>query len=332
VRGRESVYGYTVNTALVDEAWGVAASVVEEGLEPTLAENLSGQLILTSTAHRKASSLYPVRRMSALAGMGDPNSTLVIEWSAPWDTQIDDREAWREASPHWSPGRERLLEARLARVEAGVSDDPDEDDPVEAFRSQFLNIWPSRRLVSTTKDEQLTDDASWDACMDLTVAPPAHGVTVAVEDFYGVGAAACAAVVLADNRILVWGDIFATRADAFAWAAFTAQTHPGARLIVGASLVRDPGVAAVGTDLVDPATTATTRMALPLVRSLILGRRLVHGGQLALSAQATGTRVVPRETGLAISGRSARTDLLRCMAWACQSVATEPGAIPFFVY
>ena len=41
-----------------------------------------------------------------------------------------------------------MLAAKLRRAMSGQSEDPDEDDPVESFRSQFLNIWPVRRWAS----------------------------------------------------------------------------------------------------------------------------------------------------------------------------------------
>ena len=55
-------------------------------------------------------------------------------------------EAWRAASPHWTPERERMIAGVLERVLAGTADpDPDEPDPVEALRAQYLNIWPEAR-------------------------------------------------------------------------------------------------------------------------------------------------------------------------------------------
>ena len=94
------------------------------------------------------SPLVPMRRVAAFASWHTPKHTLWLEWSAEQSAEIDDRAAWRAASPHWSRSRERLLEARLERVEAGETVDPDEHDARESFRSQFLNGWPTRQALA----------------------------------------------------------------------------------------------------------------------------------------------------------------------------------------
>ena len=41
IRGRGSIYGYSASLAAVDEAWKVSPEVVEDGIEPTMAERAS---------------------------------------------------------------------------------------------------------------------------------------------------------------------------------------------------------------------------------------------------------------------------------------------------
>ena len=53
LRAKEAVYGYGASLGLVDEAWKVQASTVDEGLTPTMAEREQAQLMLFSTAHRR---------------------------------------------------------------------------------------------------------------------------------------------------------------------------------------------------------------------------------------------------------------------------------------
>ena len=122
--------------------------------------------MLFSTAHRRATALVPLRRVTILESWGR-GSSFLAEWSAPPGTAIGDQEGWRQASPHWSEGRQRLLEAKLARVQSGVSEDPDEDDPQESFKSQWLNQWPLRRLVASTASEPLVDADEWLARADI---------------------------------------------------------------------------------------------------------------------------------------------------------------------
>jgi phage terminase large subunit-like protein len=331
VRGKDSVYGYGAGYGMCDEAWGVKADVVEDGLEPTMAERRQPQLVLASTAHRRTTPLFPARRAAAIANLATPKTTLLVEWSAPRGAELEDRDGWRQASPHWSPTRERLLEARLERAKAGESDDPDEDDPVEGFRSQYLNVWPVRAAAGSSKDESLIDSDVWTALGDLTISAPPSAVVVAVEDWVGLGSAGAAAVLLADSRVLVFGGLFDNRAEALAWAGYLLESHPGSRLIVGASLAGDDALVALGVEA-DTAGAAETLVALPLLRQLARDGRLVHDGDPDLSAQLAAVRVVERSGGLGVSPRSGRSDLVRAMGWAAVEAVRTPAPLEFFVY
>jgi inorganic pyrophosphatase len=85
IRGRDSVYSYSAGFGIVDEAWGVDPRFVDDGLEPLLVEREGGQLLLISTAHRRASSLFPERRRAAIRSIGSPGRSSLAEWSAPGD-------------------------------------------------------------------------------------------------------------------------------------------------------------------------------------------------------------------------------------------------------
>jgi phage terminase large subunit-like protein len=336
VRARQSVYGYSADVALVDEAWRVTPEIVEDALEPTLTEKPNGQLVLFSTAHRQATPLVLLRRAAMLAAWGEDTGSLLLEWSAPAATDdLGDQLAWRQASPHWSKSRERLLTQKLARVRKGVSADPDEDDPVESFRAQFLNVWPARELVTTHRDEPLVDPEAWQRLGDLSAAPAAGApLVVAVEDYYGLGAAAAAASVLPDGRVLVWGSLHATRPEAYAWAAWVVGERDTGTVLVGATLdaatVRDwlPGLTVL------PQTTVDTRTALPLLRSLVTTGRLAHADEPALTGQMCAVRVVPSGAGgLQVPHRGMRSDLVRAAGWAVQAVTRpEAGWQPFYAY
>jgi hypothetical protein len=335
VRARGAVYGYSADLALVDESWRVSPDVVEDGLEPTLAERPNGQLVLFSTAHRMATPLVLLRRAAMLSSWDTPTSSLMLEWSAARAASVDDQGAWREASPHWSASRQRLLEARLLRMRQGVSEDPDEDDPIEGFRAQFLNVWPIRRLVSTHRSEQLLSDDQWNLLADIHAAP-ADGapLAVAVEDWYGLGAGAAAATVLADGRVLVWGTVHASRPDAYAWAAWVLAGRTDAQLLVGASLDVATAADTLPGVTITAQTASDTRTALPLLRSLARTGRLAHADDPALNAQVRTVRVVPSGAGgLALPHDGARSDCLRAAAWAAQAVARpDSGWQPFYAF
>jgi hypothetical protein len=228
-----------------------------------------------------------------------------------------------------------LLEGKLARVRAGHSEDPDEDDPVESFRSQFLNVWPVRRLVATTRSEPLVDAETWLQAADLYAPIPDGPLVVAVEDYFGLGAAAAAAGMLPDGRVVTWGELHATRTDAYTWCSFTIGRRDGCRMLVGASLpLREAADAVPDGVPVEHAGTGHTAAAFPFLRSAVRAGRLAHSGSPDLLAQVRAVRVVPTSTsGLTPAHKGIRADLLKATAW-CVAHAATPAQEPlgWFVY
>ena len=162
IRAKEAVYGYACSVAAVDEAWKVKAATIEDGLTPTMVERDQPQLWLVSTAHRLATELMLERRRIALAGLEEGDGDLLIEWSAPADAKLEDVDAWRLASPHWTPKRERLIAKRLEAARLGEVDPAaEEPDPEQSFRSQWLNQWPGRRTVPPATTEDLLPPGLW---------------------------------------------------------------------------------------------------------------------------------------------------------------------------
>lgn len=214
--------------------------------------------------------------------------------------------------------------------------DPDDadDDPERSFRSQVLNTWPRQRLAGTGRDEPLLAADVWASAADLSATAPPGPVVVAVEDWYGLGAAALVAADVGAGRILIWGETFHDRNDALAWADMelnSDESREGSTLIVGASL----NPAAVSEGLGFPAVGAGnghTRVGLPLVRSMVNAGQLVHGGDRTLSGQMTACRVTARDGGLVITNRGVRGDLVRAAAWAVMAASRPTANIPFFVY
>jgi len=319
IRGKGSVYGYSGSFALVDEAWGVAPDVVEDGLEPTLVERCSPQLVLASTAHRRATVLFPTRRAGALDELDAPSSTLILEWSVPRGSDIADRGAWRAASPHWSQNRERLLDARLRRVKAGQSLDPDEDDPRESFLAQFLNVWPIRTGPDT--GERLLGEGVWARALETGLQSDGP-VWVAVEDNYGQGAAVAAVLRRSDDRFELDGWCCDTWATALDDATTLIGLRPGSRLLVG------PAVAAKVTELRPRPTrmgALETRLGLALFRELAGDDQLIHDRTPDLDDQIDGARVRPVPGGGLAFISSRRCDALRAAVWALDAAQTRPS-------
>ena len=229
-------YGTSAGAAVVDEAWKVAPETVEDGIEPTQPERVSPQLALVSTAHRQATRLMLSRRQDAIEHLHEPGDVLLVEWSADRGCDVEDRQAWRQASPHWTPARERLMDSKLRRALAGDGSDPDEQDPLESFRSQWLNQWPTTRRHGP--GEPLLGEGVWDGLADLQTMATGP-LVVAVEDRTGLGAAVAAAGPVDGGRILVWGRTFPGRQHAVSWASLLVERRAGCRLLVGPSLVGD---------------------------------------------------------------------------------------------
>jgi hypothetical protein len=303
-------YGKSTALGVVDEAWAVRAATVDEALEPTTVATAQSQLLLVSTAHRMATSLMLDRRAAALELLHDPaEGDLIVEWSAPRDCDLEDWEAWRLASPHWTPQRERLIAKAVRRALSGFgSDDPDEPDPVEAVRAQWLNIWPAK--LSGGVGQALVDVAVWASLRRPEDAAPGE-LWVAVEDNYGRGAAVAAVAALGGDAFEVDGQLWTDRAEALREAHGLVASWSGpATLVVSPALDDDDAVRAGPAD---------TRYGLSLLRSLVAQRRLVHDDTPELDGQLAAVRV--REMpggGLSIVGGH-RADLVRALAWALRA-------------
>jgi phage terminase large subunit-like protein len=121
--------GLSVSLAWADEAWNIERAHVESSLVPTMLERESPQLYIVSTQGDSGSDLLESYRREGVKGMADPDTAdvLLLEWSADGAADVTDREAWRQASPHWSARREAFIAAQLDIL------------PDAVFRTQILN-------------------------------------------------------------------------------------------------------------------------------------------------------------------------------------------------
>jgi hypothetical protein len=319
LRAKLAVYGLTVTFATVDEAWAVAAHIVDDGLEPTTVEAPDSQILLLSTAHRRATALMVGRRARALQHLGDGKGPLIVEWSAPPDAALDDHDAWRLASPRWTPDREDLIDERLEGALSGESVDVDEPDPIMSMRTQWLNQWPSKRL-GNAKGDPLVDLGVWADCAGELV-DNAERLWVAVEDHSGFGCAVAVVCVQPDGRYGVDGWLVDSWKDAVDWVRRLQRGHDQVKVQVGASLMPrvPPGLRP------QPITSAATRMTLPTMRELVTTGQVVHDSE-DLDEQLDTVRVTEAVGGLAlVSG--IRSDLLRAASWAL-AAAHRPRRTP----
>src|SRR4029077_16767817 len=183
-----------------------------------------------------ATTLMRGRRKLALESLEVGEGELLVEWSAPLEANIDDVDAWRQASSHWSPRRENTIAKQLEAARSGTLEDPEEPDPIASFRAQWLNQWPRRVSEPSGGTEALLPPGLW---ADRAVAGlVSSGPTwVALEDDYGLGAAVAAVGKLPDGRLEVDAWACPDWDTAVVELQRLAAVRPVRQLLVGASLI-----------------------------------------------------------------------------------------------
>lgn len=312
-----ATHGYTVNLAVLDEAWSLNAQHVRDHVEPTQLRAAHPQLLVTSTAHQDATVYVLDLRAEAMAALDEPADLLIVEWSVPEDAvDLADRNLWRMASPAWTAQRERMLEQKLAK------------DPL-TFVTQYLNRWPKPR---TAEAEDLLVDP------DVLAAASGRGPmgyadpVLVIEDAFGTSACVAIAEQDSDGVVRVTGMLTDTRVQAWDYAdAFLADPHlVGGRVLVGASLVVDPRCDQLAVTA-EPRGGLEVRRALPLFRSLLReGRLVIDDDAPDLTHQLLTARVTRTSSGVTLAHRWQRVDLARAAMWAAAEAA-QPGGGPVFM-
>jgi hypothetical protein len=318
VRAQDAVYGYDLMHGMVDEAWAVKVDVVSEGLEPAMLERKSPQLILTSTAHRRATSLMRGEIESAKAG-DDPTALLLL-WGAPDGADPTDPAVWRAASPYWSEDRRKLLAAKLKKALAGEEDKEfDDPDPLRGFCAQYLNQWSirERKVVGTP----LVSDEDWASLS--APQPEREPDVVAVESWFdsGVSVAKAWKPAVEGGPAVVSVDDYPSLKAAVAAVAASGCPRPA---LVGAALVADAN-ARVWSDARVNATAKSqaTRAVVADVSRMLNERAFLHDGSTELTEQVLAMRVSPGTDGPRIRSTE-RADALKAAAWAVSAARSLP--------
>jgi hypothetical protein len=324
VRSQDAVYGYDVCLGLVDEGWDVKPDTVSEGLEPATIGRSSPQVHLTSTAHRRATSLMRSHIVSALTT--DDPSVLLLMWAAPHDSDPSDPEAWRAASPYWDEERLAYIQRKYDRALAGeVDPEADDLDPMEGFKAQYLNIWRLRTPSARQKGEQVVTEAVWAA---LTAPVPIEVPdAAAIESWFDQGVTL--ALAWASPTDTASAGVVVSASDhpdlASAKAALIESGFKGVTL-VGKSLADHPSLRGVRTR----AMQARTVVAVQDLARLLTDNSLRHDGGEHLAGQATGLRTLPGADGPRMSSQG-RADAVKAATWAASAAASAPrrkAAIP----
>lgn len=305
VRSQNAVYGWDVSLGIVDEAWDVKPDTFTEGLEPATLERLSPQLHVTSTAHRRATSLMPSMLRAALT-MEEPE-TLLMLWAAPADADPGDPDVWRAASPHWSEDRRRMITAKYARALAGEADpEADDPDPMAGFVAQYLNVWRLKR-TSNDRGNALVSAEDWGELLEPV--PDRAPDAVAVESWFGDGISVSLAWRLDDGRVVVRST---DAPDLTAAAAVVRQSGFKRRVVLaGESLLDDPALKGLK---LRKASGRAAAAVLELSR-LIGEDAFLHDGGELLTAQALAARTMPGADGPRMVS-TGRFDAVKTAVWA----------------
>ncbi|HEY9418377.1 MAG TPA: hypothetical protein VIQ30_26745, partial [Pseudonocardia sp.] len=285
VRAQQAVYGYDVCLGIVDEGWNVSPGTVSEGLEPATLERLSPQLHLTSTAHRKATSLMRSRLQVALTT--EDADTLLLLWAAPAGSDPGDPEVWRAASPHWSEDRRRMIADKYAKARAGEADpQADDPDPMAGFTAQYLNIWQLRPVAAGRGDPVASAEDWAQLAVDVPPGPPD---AAAVESWFGDGVSVALAWKTGDQVVVSVRDL----ADLSEVPGVLKAAGFGRVATVGANLMQDPALAGVRARKGQGRTGA----AVQELRRLLAEDVLRHDGGEHLSGQVLAARTLPSADG-----------------------------------
>lgn len=314
-RAMHSVYGYDVGLGMVDEAWAVEPAAVDEGMEPATMERPSPQVHLTSTAHRKATSLMRRRIGDALST--DDGETLLLLWAAPPGADPGDPETWRAASPHWTDDRRRMIASKYEKAASGeVDPEADDLDPMAGFTAQYLNRWVLKP-AATVVGEAVVSEAAWDAlCADVGNGRPD---AVAVEGWPGEGLSVALAWRAGEQVTVSVEDV----PDVASAAALVRAVECRRPAVVGTSLAGDPAWSGLRVK----ATSGTVLSAVDDLSRLLNDGVLLHDGGEHLTGQATALQTSQTPSGRRVRSVG-RSDAVKAAMWAALEARRRTSGKP----
>ena len=209
--------GLSISMAFVDECWSVDYDVVVQGIAPTMLQRQSAQLWLVSTAGESRSDLLRTFRDQAIAQLDDPDlaDVLLMEWSASPELEVDDPEAWRQASPIWDHRRQAQVERNHRLMKPN------------AFAQQMLNRW----VVSANS---WLPEQAWHRCesdRELPSRDENPGVIAIETSVEGLPIGAVMAVKADDGDVVIRSRVFQSHAMCWRWLEQTAKERRGVTII-----------------------------------------------------------------------------------------------------
>jgi hypothetical protein len=156
--GEKAGHSDVLDLAVVDEAWGLEDSRLEQGLSPTMITRPQPQLWVVSTAgtHRSAYLRGKVERGRARAAAGQPSAVAYFEWAAPVGAEPADPATWWGCMPALG---HTVTEARIAAEFERLD--------LADFCRAYLNWWPNE----IPADWLIIAEAAWRALADPNSQP-----------------------------------------------------------------------------------------------------------------------------------------------------------------
>lgn len=307
VRAQDAVYGYDVCVGMVDEAWDVKPDTVTEGLEPAALERSSPQMDLTSTAHRRATSLMR-SELTAAMSLDDPE-TLLLLWAAPLGADPSDPDVWRAASPHWTADRHKMIAAKYRKALAG-QDDPefDDPDPMKGFEAQYLNKWRIREPKQIGRP--VVDSEVWRGM--AAAVPEFPPDVVAVEAWFDLGVSVAQAWDTDGGVVVSVSD----RADVPTAAALVESLGCRGRVLVGSSLAEHPAWDELGVSV--ESVSGSVRQVAAEFAQAIKESSFMHGRSGVLTEQVLSMRVADGVDGVRVVSKD-RADAVKAAMWAVRA-------------
>ncbi|CAB4169347.1 HNHc domain containing protein [uncultured Caudovirales phage] len=133
IASTDAVHGLSVDLFLVDEVWDIKPTVLDDGILPTTMARPQPLVAMFSTAGDENSNAMRSWRERGLGDIQKPtsgSSHLLLEWSAPDDSDPDDPNTWAAANP----GMGRTIQLDALRQ---ASKNPNRS----AFYRANLNRW-----------------------------------------------------------------------------------------------------------------------------------------------------------------------------------------------
>jgi len=311
----KSAHGYSLDLAVIDEAWALTDYRVPQAVIPTQLAIPGAQLVVLSTAGTDESVW--LRDLVDIGRKGTDPRMLYVEWAAGDEREPGDPEGWAEANPAYGL---TLTAESLAATRVAMADD-------DEFERACLNRW-------TATVAGVIPLRHWRSCTAPEVKVAARGMTFGLDVHRDRAHATITAASAAGGRVAV--EVVEQRAGT-EWVlprlAELMERHEGVAVVA-----RNNGAARSLLDEAPPAGVRVERAsvgdyqaACQVFYDAVTSGRLAHRGQDALDAAVASAGRRPMADSW-VFGHSPHRDISPLVA-ATLAVwrASKPHLVPQLV-